>query len=180
MIFHSAASKLDFKGYQAVYEVSSKFILYLLLASSMDFNLCLCYFYQALTSLMAFFFMCWIMHQRHCLMVQGPIVSAIAFSHLHDLLLTAIIIGVWVQPGRILCIWLYIFAQTFLWYGKQILDSDWMQIWIKMSRSKWHLDIRLAHPFFSFWFFFSFVIRVRTWDKLSFLQNVTSTSSTFK
>jgi hypothetical protein len=55
MIFHSAASKLDFKGYQAVYEVSSKFILYLLLASSMDFNFCLCYFDQALTSLMTFF-----------------------------------------------------------------------------------------------------------------------------
>jgi hypothetical protein len=56
MIFHSTTSKLDFKGYQAVYEVSSKFILYLILASSMDFNFCLCYFYQALTSLMTFFF----------------------------------------------------------------------------------------------------------------------------
>jgi len=55
MIFHSVASKLDFKGYQAVYEVSSKFTLYLLLASYMDFNFCLCYFYQALTSLMTFF-----------------------------------------------------------------------------------------------------------------------------
>lgn len=54
------------------------------------------------------------MHQRHCLMVQGPIVSTIAFSHLHDLLLLAIIIGVQIQPAQILCIWLSaIFAQTF-------------------------------------------------------------------
>lgn len=38
MSFHSSASRLEFKGYQSVYEVSSKFILYLLLASSMDFR----------------------------------------------------------------------------------------------------------------------------------------------
>jgi len=45
MSFHSSGSRLDFKGYQAVYEVRSKIIiiLYLLLKLSMDFRLDIIY-----------------------------------------------------------------------------------------------------------------------------------------